>query len=643
MTTNNDNVWALDATTGKVKWRWSPNDVAVFSDFGQVANRGVALCDGHVFVLTLNMQIVSLESGDRRAPARGADLGRRAQRGGGLWLLGDQRADLRRPPSDLRRGGLRVRRARLRGGVQHDNLTPAWPNPFWNIPPEGTEWRQYDALAGGGVAWTPVTVDPDNRHALLRHRLRHAALFPSVRPGSDPRADSVIAVNLKTGRMGWWQQQMAFNEWSYDTAQPPLVYTATINGKSERVVSVATMEGLWFAYNAKTGRPIYQQVKLLDHTEHPTLAGQAGDVYPPRSAGSTTPRRRIDPQTGYVYKAAAETAAVEVAGDPHAGAEEGQVHARRRVPRAGERQLRRDAAGMAGLRIDRRGQPGAGAEVWKDKTPQPERGGVTTTASGLGFDGGGDGVLRVFDVKTGKVLWTFQTGHQIAAGTSIYSVNGKEYVAITVGGTVTSSNGGQASQLQVFALGGSSQQSSTPTDLTVRLPATGAAASAPPRRAASHHTTAHRAVAAQGVGKIVTARAVAVVSWQPNSSNVQAVSGRLDVERQAGGRRRRQRRQLRGSPGDRQAGALLLRHRRHRRRKPRRPRHRCGPGERRRQAAQRRTEAGGLLGDRRLRERVRDQRGARLRRAQRGRARLRQRDIGGPRRAAGGPSAHLRA
>ena len=54
--------------------------------------------------------------------------------------------------------------------------------------------------------------------------------------------------------MDWWQQQMSFNEWSYDTAQPPVVYTAKIHGKAERVVSVATMEGLWFAYDAKTGR-----------------------------------------------------------------------------------------------------------------------------------------------------------------------------------------------------------------------------------------------------------------------------------------------------------------------------------------------------------------------------------------------------
>ena len=64
------------------------------------------------------------------------------------------------------------------------------------------------------------------------------------------------------------------------------------------------------------------------------------------------------------------------------------------------------------------------------------------------------------------MLWRFQTGAPIAAGPTLYLSGGKQYLAITVGGTPTSSNGGVAAELQVFAIGGSQQQSPPPSALT---------------------------------------------------------------------------------------------------------------------------------------------------------------------------------
>ena len=162
-----------------------------------------------------------------------------------------------------------------------------------------------------------------------------------------------------------------------------------------------------------------------------------------------------------------------------------------------------------------------GRRVWKFTTPEPERGGVTTTASGLGFAGGGDGVFRAFDLKTGKVLWTFQTGHQIAAGASIYSVDGKEYIAITSGGTPTSSGGGIASELQIFTLGASQKQSPPPALPLTRAdsvaPAAGAVvavtrpASEQLRTVASVRRAA-RSAAGSGA-RIATQAPIAVQPW----------------------------------------------------------------------------------------------------------------------------------
>jgi hypothetical protein len=167
-----------------------------------------------------------------------------------------------------------------------------------------------------------------------------------------------------------------------------------------------------------------------------------------------------------------------------------------------------------------------GKQVWKFRTPEPERGGVSTTDSGLGFAGGGDGVLRAFDLKSGKVLWTFQTGHQIAAGPAIYSVDGKQYIAITSGGTPTSSNGGTASELQIFALGGSQNESKPPPDLppVVRRLSAVVSQVTPARR---HAPARAQRTSAGGNGRLTTQSGLVVRQWNANSNNTQNAIGHV--------------------------------------------------------------------------------------------------------------------
>jgi alcohol dehydrogenase (cytochrome c) len=528
VSTNDDSVFALNATTGAVKWRWQPDNVAVFRNFGIVANRGVALCDGHVFILTLDMTIVSLDPAtgklERRVPIAKAVPGASSSYGyseTSAPICGNHRLVVGAAGSEYG----------VRGFVMayHTDLTPAWPNPFWTIPPAGTGWRKYGTLVGGGVVWTPTTIDPTTNTLYFGTGSATPLYFPSIRPGSNPRADSLVAVDLGSGRLKWWQQQMAHNEWSYDTAQPPMVYTASIGGKRTRIVSVATMEGVWFAYTASNGRPIYQRVKVIDRTEHPRLQpGKPVTVFPSSLGGVNYSPASYDPATNYVFNGAAETAAVDVQakltptqkrrklllGDVFLGLQNSNFGV--------ELPGWHDHGSISAINIR------TGKRVWKFRTPEPERGGVTTTASGLGFAGGGDGVFRAFDLKTGKILWTFQTGHQIAGGASVYSVDGKQYVAITSGGTPTSSGGGTASELQVFALGGS-QKESPPPDLPTfksAADAKGAVVTATETRAPQAARIATRAAAGQGA-RVSTQAPIVVRPWNANSSNVKTMTGRL--------------------------------------------------------------------------------------------------------------------
>ena len=142
-------------------------------------------------------------------------------------------------------------------------------------------------------------------------------------------------------------------------------------------------------------------------------------------------------------------------------------------------------------------------------------------------------MLRGFDTRTGKILWTFQTGFQIAAGPSVYSVGGKQYIAVTVGGTPTSSNGGTATRIQVFALDGSKQQSPPPTNLPA-LRQTAGSSTPPPTLMGSPLSTATPARATAPASTTAAAGATIQVGarpfvrrWQATGSNEQIVVGRL--------------------------------------------------------------------------------------------------------------------
>lgn len=524
VTSGDDQVFAVNGVTGDMLWRYAPNNVGTFKNYGIVANRGVSFCDNRLFLLTLDMTIVALDPATGKELAR-VPIGKAVPGAYANYGYSETSAPICANHTVVI--GAAGSDYGVRGFVMayHPDLTPAWANPFWTIPPSGTEWRSAARLVGGATVWTPTTVDATTNTLYFGTAAASPAYYPSLRPGSDPREDSLIALDLATGKLKWWQQQMASNQWAYDTSQPPLVYTAKIGSQSRRVVSVATMEGVWFAYDASTGSPIYQRVKVVDNVEHPALQpGKPVAVYPSSLGGLNYSPASFDPQTNYVYNAALETGSALqqqtpaqekaqqlLVGNTFLGLANGDFG---QYLQTGWR----DYGSVSAIDV------ATGKRVWKFNTPEPERGGVTTTASGLGFVGGGDGNLRVFDAKTGTVLWKFQTGRQIASGPSIYSVNGTEYVAVTVGGTVTSSNGGTvASQLQVFALGGSSAQSpsftiafhpkkSAPLRVVagVRSPVSQRHAEAPSR---------------SGAARIITPAGLTIKAWDPDTSNTQDVQG----------------------------------------------------------------------------------------------------------------------
>jgi alcohol dehydrogenase (cytochrome c) len=81
--------------------------------------------------------------------------------------------------------------------------------------------------------------------------------------------------------------------------------------------------------------------------------------------------------------------------------------------------------------------PQTGQSKWRFEQFDVSDSGILTTASDLLFTGGREGYFQTLDARTGKLLWKVNLGAQIVSGPITYQVDGKQYVAVISGLTLT--------------------------------------------------------------------------------------------------------------------------------------------------------------------------------------------------------------
>jgi quinoprotein glucose dehydrogenase len=119
-----------------------------------------------------------------------------------------------------------------------------WENESW-------------ATNGNTGVWTGITVDEDLGLVYLPVESPTSDFYGGHRPGNNLFGESLVCVELKTGRTKWYYQIVHHPIWDYDLSSAPILADITVNGKPIKAVAVPSKEAFLYVFDRVTGQPVW--------------------------------------------------------------------------------------------------------------------------------------------------------------------------------------------------------------------------------------------------------------------------------------------------------------------------------------------------------------------------------------------------
>jgi quinoprotein glucose dehydrogenase len=273
-------VIALDPQTGRLRWRFDPHIDRTLPYVG-VSARGVSVweangpaevipCRRRVFTGTLDARLLALDAETGRPcadfGADGAiDLTREVRiRDVGAYRVTSPPAlygnvvivgsaiDGGRAP-DVEYGTIRAYDAR--SGLELWSFDPLPHSPGH---PAAAEWNSQQAtVTGAGNAWGVMSVDEEHALVLVPTGSASPNYYGGRRLGSNRYADSLLALDARSGRLVWQQQLVHHDLWDYDLAAQPVLGDVDVQGVPVPAVIEATKSGMLYAFERTRGEPLF--------------------------------------------------------------------------------------------------------------------------------------------------------------------------------------------------------------------------------------------------------------------------------------------------------------------------------------------------------------------------------------------------
>ena len=121
---------------------------------------------------------------------------------------------------------------------------------------ETWEDGSWDWTGNTGV-WTQITADPDAGLVYLPVESPTIDEYGGNRPGDNLFAESLVAVDLKTGKHKWHFQFVHHPIWDHDMSSAPLLIDTTVDGTPRKLVAVPSKQGWLYTFDRITGKPIW--------------------------------------------------------------------------------------------------------------------------------------------------------------------------------------------------------------------------------------------------------------------------------------------------------------------------------------------------------------------------------------------------
>ena len=444
VTTSFSHVYALDAKTGEELWHYKQPLGPITTYCCGPNNRGVAVYEDKVFLGTLDGKLVGLD----------------AKTGNKVWQadVGDPELGYSETmaPTVVKGKvliGTNGGEYGIRGFVKaYDAKDGKLLWTFYTIPENNTVgvWATKDATGrdmhrdiaaekaqlaktgdpwqklGGGV-WQNPAVDLATNRIYFVVGNPSPDLDGSLRPGDNLYTDSLVALDLDTGKYVCHFQYIAHDVWDLDAVSPPILVDVRDNsGNVVPGVIHAGKTGHVYVHNRNDCSLIRFSEAMIPQENMWTLpTPQGARMLPGANGGVEWSPMTVNPQLGLTYAINLhQPMTYQVQSSPYPGGKLWLGGAFKAIP--GEEQWGNITA------VDYN----TGKIRWQVKTPQPMIGGILATATGLVFAGEANGRFRAYDGGKGNVLWTFNAGAGVNAPPSSYVVDGKQYIVVGAGGNV---------------------------------------------------------------------------------------------------------------------------------------------------------------------------------------------------------------